>query len=109
MTVVDGSSDTQDINDLGTSYGTVNACGTRTFSIEDTSGNPVSWMSIAHHSGNVYRITASPSSTASELVGPHNLKLRVVSDSYSSDQPAITVAFTVTVNDPCADVAYANL
>ena len=84
MTVDDGSSITQNFNDVGASYGTVSFCGSRTFTIEDTSSNPVSWMSLAFSSGVSYTITAAPLSTSAELQATHNLRIKVVSDTYSS-------------------------
>ena len=67
MSVDDGSSITQNFNDVGASYGAVSFCGSRTFTIEDTSSAAVSWMSIALSSGDTYTITAAPLSTSTEL------------------------------------------
>ena len=71
ISVDDGSSATGTFTDVGdshsTDYGNVNFCGARTFTIEDGSGNAVSWMSVAFTSGNTYTITAAPTSTNTEL------------------------------------------
>ena len=109
MTVDDGSSVTQDITDASdswyTSFGNPTFCGLRTFTVEDTSGNAISWMSVALVSGTTYRITAAPTSTDTELQASYSLVLKVVSDDYSSDVSSITVAFTATVATPACNCA----
>ena len=62
-------------------------------------------MSVANESGLTYRITASPTSTNTELQTSHSVRLRVVSDDYSSYVTAVTVDFTVTVNEPACNCA----
>lgn len=71
ISVDDGSSTTSTFTDVGdtysTDYGNVAFCGARTFSIEDTDSNAVSWLSVALTSGTTYTITANPTSTDTEL------------------------------------------
>ena len=109
ISVDDGSSATATFTDAGdtysTDYGNKAFCGARTFTIEDTSGNSVSWLSVANTSGYTYTITAAPTSTDTELQTTHNVRLKVVSDDYSSYQSAITVSFTVTVATPSCNCA----
>lgn len=107
MSVDDGSTATATFTDVGDThgedYGALTKCGTRTFSIEDSSGNAVSWASVALTSGTTYTITLSPTSSNTELQTSHSLRVKVVSDSYSSDMSAITVSFTATVNTPACN------
>ena len=106
MSVDDGSSATGTFTDAGCSHstaGSLTTCGARSFSIEDSSGNAVSWASVALTSGSTYTITIAPTSTDTELIATHNLRVKVVSDDYSSEQTAITVAFTATVNTPACN------
>ena len=71
MTVDDGATGTQDFTDVsdthGYDYGNTNFCGARTFTVEDQSGNAISWMSVALNTGSTYTITASPVSSNQEL------------------------------------------
>lgn len=71
MSVDDGSSATLDFTDASDThyldYGAIDFCGSRTFTIEDTSGNAVSWLSVALKTGSTYTITAAPTSTNTEL------------------------------------------
>ena len=71
ISVDDGSSTTATFTDAGdsysTDYGNKAFCGTRTFTIEDTSSNAVSWLSVANTSGYTYTITAAPTSSNTEL------------------------------------------
>ena len=97
MTVSEGSSITQIFVDAGTSYGSVNACGSRTFIVEDSSGIAVPWISIDHSYGSIYLITAAPTNTENELQKTLSLHLKIVSNDYSAYQSSITVNFKVTV------------
>ena len=60
-------------------------------------------MSVANSSGSTYTVTAAPVSTSSELQTTHSLRLKVVSNDYSSNQSSITVSFSVVVNTPACD------
>ena len=52
--------------DAGTSYGNVDYCGSRTFTVEDSSGNAIPWMSVAYSYGSIYTITAAPTNSDTE-------------------------------------------
>ena len=71
MSVDDGSSATMDFTDVSDThyndYGAINFCGSRTFTVEDSGGSAVSWLSVALKTGNTYTITAAPTSTNTEL------------------------------------------
>ena len=97
MTVSEGSSITQIFDDAGTSYGTVNACGSRNFIVEDSSGIAVTWITVEHSYESIYTITAAPENKEYELQKTHSFNLRVVSNDYNAYQSSITVNFVVTV------------
>ena len=71
ISVDDGSSATLDFTDVSDThyydYGAINFCGSRTFTVEDTGGSAVSWLTVALKTGNTYTITAAPTSTDTEL------------------------------------------
>ena len=108
MSVDDGSSATQNYSDVAdtwyTDYGNPSFCGARTFTIETTAAASVSWASVAVSSGTTYTITIAPTSTNTELQTTHNLRLKVVSDTYSGDaMSTVYVNFDVTVNTPACN------
>lgn len=109
INVDDGATATGTFTDLAdsyyTEYGNPSFCGTRTFTIEDSGGSVVSWLTVAFTSGSTYTITASPLSSNTELQTTHTMTLRVVSDTYSSDISAITVNFSVVVATPACNCA----
>ena len=47
-----------------------------------------------------YKITAAPSSTNIELQTTHELRLKIVSDTYSSYMSTVYVKFNVVVRKP---------
>jgi len=71
LSVDDGSTATLDFTDTsdthGTDFGSAFFCGLRTFTVTDSGGSSVSWITIALQSGTTYRITAAPTSSATEL------------------------------------------
>lgn len=71
ISVDDGSSATGTFTDLAdtyySDYGNPSFCGARTVTVEDTSGNAVSWLSVALTSSLTYTITAAPTSSDTEL------------------------------------------
>jgi hypothetical protein len=104
MTVDDGSIATQTFTDLADSYFSSHSsstlCGSRTFSIETTNNGSVSWCTVDLTSSMTYEITAAPISTITELQTTHQLRLKIVSDDYSSYMPAVYVNFNIIVNKP---------
>ena len=107
MSVVDGSSATQTYTDVSdshyTNYGNLNFCGGRTFTIETTAGAAVAWCTVALTSGSMYTITAAPRSTATELQTTHNLRVKIVSNTYSSYITTVYATFNVVVSNPACD------
>lgn len=71
ISVDDASTATVTFTDLADTYYTDYAnptfCGARTVTVEDSSGNAVSWLSVALTSTLTYTITAAPVSTDTEL------------------------------------------
>ena len=80
---------------MGTAQSNTNFCGTRSYVVEDTSGNAISWMSVALQSGSTYRITAAPSGSVTAQT--YNYRLKINSSNYSSDQTPVVVNFDVVV------------
>ena len=107
ITVKDGYSNTGTFTDVAdsyyTDYGDASFCGTRTFTLTDSGGSSVSWLSVALTSGTTYTITAAPTSTNTELQATHTITLTVASSTYSSDISSVSTTFSVVVADPCSD------
>jgi len=106
FSVADGATATQDFTDAsdthGDLYGSPFFCGTRTFTFTK-SGSAVSWLTVAQKSGATYTITASPTSSTTELQTAHTITMTVASASYSSAQTSISMTFTVTVSTPACN------
>ena len=71
MSFDDHTTGTEDFTDIGDSFTATSSnyifCGARTFSVEDGSGNAVSWLAVSNVSGATYRITGTPDSSVTEL------------------------------------------
>ena len=71
-------------------------CGSRTYSVVDTNNNAVDWVSITK-AGETYTVTATPFTANDDLVKTHNVRLKVVLDTYTSIATS-TNHFTITVD-----------
>ena len=109
ITVADDASNTGTFTDVAdsyyTDYGDASFCGTRTFTLTDSGGSSVSWLSVALTSGTTYTITAAPSSTNTELQATHTITLTVASSTYSSDISSVTTTFSVVIATPACTCA----
>jgi len=82
----------------GTASTSTTLCGTRTYTITDSSGNALtgSWVTVAIDSGaTTFKITAAPANTNLVSGTAHSLKLHIVLASYTSITADITFSVTV--------------